>query len=377
MVGSWFPDSWLGAGVRRGVASVAVIAAFLLTLAAPAAAQTWRKLATSGVGPGERSSPAVVSLGSSIFLFGGVRDDFSAASDVFLDDLYRFDTRTNQWEAIVVSGARPPARAFAGAVAHRGRGWMAVVGGAHYGPFFSDFIGFDDLWAFDPAARAWHQILPKNRGPIGRSAPSVWIEGDRLYVFGGVTSDFATLNDLWSYDFRSNRWKQLSPNGAPAAPPSRHEAMAGERPIDGRLLLYGGEHFDPATGFSILNDVWEYDLSCGRWREVKPAPDVSPPRNYAATAEIGGQLYLQGGDMPGGSEGCGAPFPQNPVSEVWRFQPKGRRWQPLAPAGDSPTRLKRHKAAVVDKRMYVVSGWDFQCPGPGQIWNLDVFVLTP
>ena len=40
--------------------------------------------------------------------------------------------------------------------------------------------------------------------------------------------------------------------------------------------------------------------------------------------------------------------------------------------------LKRTASAVVEGKMYVFSGWDFECTGgvgPGQLFNTDVFVF--
>jgi N-acetylneuraminic acid mutarotase len=365
---------------RPVVAASALFALVTAAMPAAASAETWTRLTTTGLGPGGRSSPAVASLGRSIYLFGGVRDDFTATADLFLDDLYRFDVTTQQWEAVLTIGARPPARAFAGAVANRRRGLVVVFGGASYGPMFSDFVAHDDLWALDPDARTWRQLHPKGAAPIGRSSPRLWIDGDRLYLFGGISAAFETLNDLWSYDFHTNRWRLLSANGAPGAPRSRHEAVGPEQPVAGRLLLYGGEHFDPDTGFETLGDVWAYDLGCGGWQLITPSEVITPPRTDAAAAAIGDRLYLQGGDLPGGSQGCGAPFAQNPTAELWRFDVGAHAWRRLTPQGDPLPRLKRHKAARVGDGLFVFAGWDFQCGdagGPGQLWNLDVFQLLP
>jgi len=48
---------------------------------------TWTRLDTSGLGPSERSSPAVADIGSSLYVFGGVRDDFASGVDTFYQDL--------------------------------------------------------------------------------------------------------------------------------------------------------------------------------------------------------------------------------------------------------------------------------------------------
>jgi hypothetical protein len=68
------------------------------------------------------------------------------------------------------------------------------------------------------------------------------------------------------------------------------------------------------------------------------------------------------------------------IAELWRFDLVHHTWQRLHPGGDPLVRLKRHAAATVAGRMYVVSGWDFQCDGgvgPGQVCNGDVFSFAP
>jgi hypothetical protein len=158
-------------------------------------------------------------------------------------------------------------------------------------------------------------------------------------------------------------------------------AQAGTLARFQRLTIYGGEGIDPAVGFTALGDTWQFDLVQRRWVNVTPpVANIAPPRNYGAAATVGDSMYLHGGDVPGGVGGCGAPFEQNPVADLWRFDLVHRVWRQVHPAGDPLVRLKRHAAATVSGRMYLVSGWDFRCDGgvgPGQIWNLNVYVFTP
>jgi N-acetylneuraminic acid mutarotase len=375
----------IGAAASEGRSPerAAAVAASDVSATGSTADGTWLKLTTSGPRPSERSTPAVAALGTSVYVFGGVKDDFSTQINTFYNDLHRFDTLTNTWLALSPAGALPPARAFAASVGHERSRRMLVFGGAIYGPFFVGFTAYDDLWAYSVDQNAWSQIHPLNPGPVGRSRPTAWIVDGKMYIFGGVTSTFTTLNDLWVYNLNTNTWTQLIPNGAPGSPPPRHEAQAGTVPARGRLTLYGGEGIDPMSGgFVTLDDTWEFDLNTNTWSEVTPAPqnNIQPPRNYGAAAVIEGNLYLQGGDVPGGSSGCGAPFPQNPTEELWRFDLVQHVWTRLFPAGDPLVALKRHNAAVVGSRMYIFSGWDFQCEGgvgPGQVWNLDVYRYEP
>ncbi|GKT19964.1 hypothetical protein AVHY2522_24400 [Acidovorax sp. SUPP2522] len=77
----------------------------------------WTRLVTTGEGPSVRSTPAVAPVLGSIYLFGGVKDDFASGENTFYDDLYRFDPRLARWTPLSPSGAKPPARAFAASAA--------------------------------------------------------------------------------------------------------------------------------------------------------------------------------------------------------------------------------------------------------------------
>jgi N-acetylneuraminic acid mutarotase len=369
---------WLG---------VVAAAAALLTAVVPAsgvaAAGTsdgrWRRLATTGEGPSERSAPVAAGLDGRLYVFGGGRDDFATGQSTFYNDLHRLDVDRNRWSRLSPSGQLPPARAFAAGAADPASHRIFVFGGSTFAPSGADFQPFDDLWAYSVTPNRWARLVSSTPGPSARSGATMWVVGERLYVFGGIDATFTVHNDLWAYDLRRSAWAQVPVTGA--VPPARHVAQAGTVAPFGRLTVYGGESIDPEVGFVLLGDTWEFDLVRQRWREVTPAAaNIWPARNYGAAAILGRALYLQGGDVSGGEAGCGAPFPQNPTDELWRFDLVRRVWQRLDPGGDPLARLKRHAAATVGGRMFVVSGWDFRCPGgvgPGQVWNLDTFAFTP
>jgi N-acetylneuraminic acid mutarotase len=344
-------------------------------------AGAWRRLATSGPSPSERSVPAAASVGRSAYVFGGVKDDFYTQEYTFYNDLHRFDTLTNAWELLSPPGPAPPPRAFSSAVAHAPTGRVFVFGGGRYEHPYTNFTPLGDLWAYSVADNEWSEIHPRNPAPAPRAGNDAWIVGDRIYIFAGIDSGFATFNDLWTYDIAANSWTELIPHGAAGSPPPRVIGVAAARATAGTMTVYGGEG-DYASAFGTLADTWQYDIHTNSWQEVTPAPDhdIHPPRVSGAAAALGDDLYLQGGDLPGGSAERGAPFPNNPTGEMWRFDTSRHVWTRLAPPGDPPAALKRQVAAVVDDRMYVFAGWDFRADnggGPGQVWNLDTYCYDP
>ena len=76
---------------------IAIVLASLVAVPAVAHGREWTKLLTSGHIP---SVPAVATLGRSIYLFAGVRDDFATFQNTFFDDLHPFYTKTNLDEAL-------------------------------------------------------------------------------------------------------------------------------------------------------------------------------------------------------------------------------------------------------------------------------------
>lgn len=349
-------------------------------LACSAAAQgTWSKLTTSGPAMSVRSTPAAAAIGPHVYLFGGVHDDLGTSQFDFFNDLHRFDTRTHQWTQLAPSGAAPPARAFASGVAVPHRHLMLVFGGAIFAPDNSSVTAFDDLWAYDVQRNEWSQLRPGNIGPAGRVSASMWQRGERIYVFGGVDAGFRALNDLWAFDLVTNRWTLLTPGGAAGSPPARFQAYAGADAVLGKLTVYGGLA-GADLGFAPRGDTWQFNVLTSTWSDVTPATgNIAPVRNDGAAAHVGLSLYVQGGETPGGTTGCGSVFPQNPTSELWRYSLLRRTWEQVTPQGDALPRLKRAVGAAVGGRMYVFAGFDFACENGlgGQIWNDGVYSYSP
>jgi N-acetylneuraminic acid mutarotase len=373
-----FSPSRPGHAVRSQSHPLMALAAVLLATCAPVLADGWTLHSTTGPEPSARSAPALGALGRDVYLFGGVFDGLSGENHVCYNDLYRFNTQSDRWTLLQPQGPVPPPRAFAASATHPGSGRLFVFGGGfNADPFYSDFSVYDDLWAYSARANQWTQIHAANAGPSGRSRPSSWMVGNRLYIFGGISAYFSTLNDLWVYNLDSNRWTEVIPDGAAGSPPPRHEAMSGSGAHGGRLILYGGETLGE-FGFVTLGDTWEYNIARNRWENLTPAPahNIDPVRNLAAAGILKGDLYVQGGDMPGGEECCGSPFPQNVSNDLWRFDRHCQTWQEISSeVGPGPS-LKRHRSVEVGNELFVFSGYDFSNP-EGQVYNLDVYSFKP
>lgn len=360
------------------------VAAGLLgaSIACAAVAQgAWTRIAPAGEALSPRSAPVAAAIGSQVFVFGGVKDDFSTGQYTFFNDLHHFDANTRRWSLLSPTGAAPAPRALAAAVSVEHRRQVVVFGGVSYTSDLSSIVTFDDLWSYDTLRNRWTQLRSATAGPIGRAGPAMWQVGDQIFVFGGATSSQQALNDLWAFDLRTSRWTQVTANGAAGSPVARFEGYTGTDARMGKLTIFGGIT-GADTGFVSKNDTWQFDLRSRTWAEVTPqsGTNVTPGRSSGAAASLGSSLLIHGGDVPGGSSGCGAGFPQNPTDELWRFDLKRLRWDKLTPGGDAAPRLKRTAAVSVEGRMLVFGGYDFSCPngvGSGQVWNEAVYSYSP
>lgn len=346
-----------------------------------------------------RSAPTVASLGSHIYLFGGLLDDFGKKINKFYNDFYQFDTERNTWQVLSPIGDSPTPRAHSVAVGDSNTNRILMFGGAYYSSDFSINTAFDELWEYDPLKNTWHQRPATDPCPSPRANAHIWLVDDNIYLFGGIGLGTDTsgefFNDMWVYNIQSNRWTLLIPNNAPGSPLLRDLVNGGLNPSkEGKLIFYGGigGHINRAW---TLNDTWEFDLKTQQWQNITPSPEhnVLPPRDAGISVTIFNHIFMQGGSLCGvGSvlpEHCGSPFPQRcATDETWAFDQTKHIWSKLAVSGDPSPRLKYASAAVVDNKIYIFGGYDFiwfaNTPnaeiygnGPGQLWNENVYCLDP
>jgi len=197
--------------------------------------------------------------------------------------------------------------------------------------------------------------------PGARDLSVSWTDsGGHLWLFGGEginstdTSD-DWLNDLWEYAPASGEWRWMSGSSNTANNAGVYGALGtyaagnvpGSRDVavswtdaDGHLWLFGGNGYDSAGNFNILNDLWEYDPASGEWRwmsgsgtvnnfggvwgtqGVYAAGNVPGPRGSSVTwTDAGGNLWLFGGD---GYDSTGT---QGPLNDLWEYNPTSGEWR--------------------------------------------------
>jgi len=162
--------------------------------------KTWTPIINSGCVLKRRQkhcSICFVSRGTVyIYTFGGIRS-FS-----FYDSLLIQTIQGSSFSHISLISERdwPTNRVFHTMVL--GNNMAYLFGGiAENGNLLSD------LWALDlslfPLQPKWE--LVQNEGPASRHSHVSWIDGDLIYIAGGIDSAKKPLNDIWLY---KNKWQQ-------------------------------------------------------------------------------------------------------------------------------------------------------------------------
>ena len=193
--------------------------------------------APGNVPSGREYANAWTDSGGNLWLFGGDNKAIGG-STIYLNDLWEFNTTTNQWTWVSGSSASggdqngvyssegtpaptnaPGSRTTASSwTDSRGNFWL--LGGQGYDHGTGEGY-LNDLWEFNPPTSEWTWIAGSNtRGPGGtygtlgmpsstnapgvRYNPASWRDSiGNFWIFGGEGKDanatFANLNDLWEY----------------------------------------------------------------------------------------------------------------------------------------------------------------------------------
>ena len=176
--------------------------------------------------------------------------------------------------------------------------------------------------------------------PQARQGAAAWTDPNgRLWMFGGNGYDAEgaskTFGDLWRLSPESSGWSLLPASSE--APAARAYATSWTD-ANGDLWLFGGQGRDMSGTAYVLNDLWKFSVSSGRWTRVSgsarknmpgvyglagvsAADNVPGGRSNAVTwTDSAGMLWLFGGY---GMDSTGA---LGTLDDLWQFVPATDSW---------------------------------------------------
>lgn len=254
-------------------------------------------------------------------VFGGddgpIVDQIPQAS--YRDDTWLFEPGEG-WTKVDTAG--PSARGRQ-AVAYDSNAQRMLIFGGRFRTTGTtgNYTLYNDLWAFDFAARTWEQLSDGAGGPLPRYFATAGYDAatDTFYVYGGDTNPGALSIDLatdaWS--FKDGTWSQISISGSAPEPTRLFMGYTYDAKRNA-LIAYGGQLGDFVTAAN--RDIYSLALSTGVWSKLDdgltgPSGRFSSMMSYDAD----GDRYL----MMGGHADRGV------TNDIWAFDPNGAGWSNL------------------------------------------------
>jgi N-acetylneuraminic acid mutarotase len=220
-------------------------------------ANTWKALSPKGkLKPARMGASMVLDAASGkVILFGGTD------MHTWYDETWSYDPSANTWINLKPAGVVPTGRSDAGMAYDPTSGKIILFGGVD-----GDFNCLDDTWSYDAVANTWTKLTATGTAPSARSGLGIAYDPHsmKIILFGGIDSQFVCYNDTWAYDPAAGTWTQLTPVGN--SPMARgRSSLVYDAAID-KMVLFGGAtvQADSTGGFGTqvyLNDTWIYGVN--------------------------------------------------------------------------------------------------------------------
>ncbi|KFD45271.1 hypothetical protein M514_13851 [Trichuris suis] len=182
-----------------------------------------------------------------------------------------------------------------------------------------------------------------------------------IYVFGGMTSTFGFLNDIWEFNLTTRIWKRLPSNGDLPRPKASSSLIA----YYDKLILFGG--WCPSQwracrpGNVFCGNLHCYCISTGIWTSIPSRGSHSEPVANHSASLIGNWMIVFGGLTP---SGC--------TNKVRVFDIHRREWFfPFTSSTTPSPRCLQSQVVLDDEHLVIVGG---ECTGKNNLF--DVWLLT-
>lgn len=137
---------------------------------------------------------------------------------------------------------------------------MYIFGGFIAGERTNQLI----VYTFNGNKSGWARIKTKGPSPSARNGHSACIYNNCMYVFGGRDGENRKLNDLWRYDILAQTWSEISSENKDEDPtwcvPLERSGHSCD--VYGQYMVIFGGFYDLTKE---LNDLYLFDFVTERW----------------------------------------------------------------------------------------------------------------
>ncbi len=143
-----------------------------------------------------------------LLLFGGESVNENGLA-VFHNELYSYSLDSDTWKRITSPNSPLPRSGHAMCV--HPTGLVLLFGGEFSSPKQSTFYHYGDTWILDAQSKEWAKV-DYTKGPLARSGHRLTYWKNYILLHGGfrdLSSSTTYLNDLWLFDVTTYKWKQV------------------------------------------------------------------------------------------------------------------------------------------------------------------------
>ncbi len=217
--------------------------------------------------PRADTAGALNALGTVFLLFGGDVATVICGQTPkreHVGDTWLLDTACGGWTKLETPGPSPRARHSIAFDPASGR--ALLFGGRYRMGNSGAYTNYNDVWAFDFAAKTWMEVVTTGTGPSARSNSAAAIVNGKLLVFGGNTStsglSFTPQNDVFVLDLATNVWAKVDVPGA--KPEARLFHAMAPHPTKDVVFVHSGGDENAFLG-PFFTDAWSLDLGANAW----------------------------------------------------------------------------------------------------------------
>nr|AON96615.1 kelch domain-containing protein 10-like protein [Bicyclus anynana] len=265
--------------------------------------------------PEELASNAMCMNGRYLMIYGGTGAPFGnkCSNDVITWRTHENDAKL---QVLEVTGARPPGQYGQSILCHDGA--FYTVGGTN------GFAYNCDIYRLDLRTMVWEPIFVgtgQEDEPLGRYRHEVARVGNKLYIIGGGTGEWAfELMEIPMFDLETRTWTILTPKADDSMkdtvqplPRKCHSAVQIDTPNGAQVFVAGG-----TDGHGVFDDIWRLNLSDMRWHLMQKTVLPQPLYFHSSTVSSNGCMYVFGGIEPNLQE----TRRNNVMYKVWLCIPK-------------------------------------------------------
>jgi len=231
----------------------------------------------------------------------------------------------------------PTARLWCSTVASEGKMYMY---GGHTTQEGTNVINvvMNDLFEYDFASNKW-SALEHQMG--GKTEHKCVMYGNALWFTGGYNGTNYT-NNIHKYDLQTKVSTLVETNGEPFCNRSALTSVVWKN----NMIVFGGWN-----GFTKkwFNDVYSFNFDTSTWRKIEAKGDIPPQRTSHTAVVKGNSMYVFGGFS--GSDYLNDFYEFNLETETWTNLTNSTK-------GIKPSPRSRFCAAVHGNLMVVMGGWN-------------------